>query len=117
MSYPGSADVLAALSEEQRMRRIGAFICRVAQFEPSRPSPAAQPFVDLVSDADPGERVLAYLDSVCEASPIEIRATLGLSRSMTYRVLQRLVLLRQVASRGSTKSVAYRATHGDPTRN
>lgn len=104
-------------SEEEHMRCIGAFVCRLAQIVLLRSQPVVRHPATVLVDADPDERVLVYLSGVREASPVEIRATLGLSRSMTYRVLQRLVLLRQVASRGSTKSVVYCALPVDPMRN
>ncbi|MDP1578796.1 MAG: hypothetical protein Q8M02_00860 [Candidatus Didemnitutus sp.] len=109
---------VATPTEEERMRRIGAFVCRVAQFEPRPPCALPPPPVPAPAlIAAPDERVLAYLCRVREASPVEIRLTLGLSRSMTYRSLQRLALIGRVASHGSTKSVLYRAIDVDPSRN
>jgi hypothetical protein len=106
----------AGLSEEERMRRIGAFVCRVARLAPLPPF-ESPPLVVLAEDAAPDARILAYLGTGREASPVEIRLTLGLSRSMTYRALQLLALEGLVARRGSTKSVLYRAIAFDPTRN
>lgn len=106
----------AVIPEEERMRRIGAFVCRVARLG-SQPPSASPPPVVLADDADPDERVLAYLGRMREASPVEIRVSLGLSRSMTYRALQRLVLTGRVLSRGSTKAVVYGAVPADLTRN
>lgn len=117
MSEPVVFAGCEALSEEERMRRIGAFVCRVAWFSLNEVPPDWRSSAVVANDAKPDKRVLAFLGSVREASPIEIRATLGLSRSMTYRVLQRLVLLRQVASYGSTKSIVYSALAFDPKRN
>ncbi|MBL9219072.1 MAG: hypothetical protein JNG82_11325 [Opitutaceae bacterium] len=105
------------IPEEERLRRIGAFVCRVAQL--AQPSPPAEPTppVVLADAADPDERVLAFLGRGREASPVEIRLSLGLSRSMTYRALQRLVLTGRVLSRGRTKAVVYGAVPADLTRN
>ena len=109
------------LIEEERMRRIGALVCRIAMQlpeppEPRRPMPVIIPG-PLANEAVPEELVLAYLRGVREASPVEIRLTLGLSRSMAFRTLQRLVLAGQAATSGSTKAVVYRAVTSDPSRN
>jgi len=112
--FPGLPS--AALPEEEQMRRIGAFICRVARFSSPPPPLSLSPFV-LVEDADPDERVLAYFRRVREASPVEIRVALGLSRSMTYRSLQRLTLGGRIMSRGHTKAVVYRVAPFDLNRN
>jgi hypothetical protein len=47
-----------------------------------------------------------------------MRTVLNLSRSRTYRVLQRLLLSRQVvANGGRTTAAAYRLADFDPSRN
>lgn len=102
---------------EERLRHIGAFICRLAQHLPeSSPKEAPRPRV-LPEDDAPDARILAYLGRRREASPVEIRLSLGLSRTMTYRALQRLALEGQVVSHGSTKAVVYRVVPIDPARN
>lgn len=105
------------ISEEERMRRIGVFVCRIARLEavPLPPALLARP--NVLENAGPDERVLCYLSGGREASPVEIRLSLGLSRTMVYRALQRLALEGQVASCGSTRAVVYRAVAIDPTRN
>lgn len=98
-----------AVCEEVRMCRIGAFICRLAALE--APLPPEEPLPPLIpaEDADPENRVLGYLAGRRQASPLEIRLTLGLSRSMAYRTLQRLSLAGSIVSRGRTKALVYRA--------
>jgi uncharacterized membrane protein len=105
-----------APADEERLRHIGAFICRLAQQLPE-PSPKEAPARVLPEDDAPDARILAYLGRGREASPVEIRLSLGLSRTMTYRALQRLALEGQVVSHGSTKAVVYRAVAIDPARN
>lgn len=105
------------IPEEERLRRIGVFVCQIAQLETVSLSPAL-PTPPIVSEnAGPDERVLCYLFGGREAAPGEIRLSLGLSRTMTYRTLQRLELKGQVVSCGSTRAVVYRAVTIDPARN
>lgn len=106
-----------ALADEERLRHIGAFICRLAQQLPEPAPKEAPPPRVLPEDDAPDARILAYLGRGREASPVEIRLSLGISRTMTYRALQRLALEGQVVSHGSTKAVVYRAVAIDPARN
>ncbi|HRE04161.1 MAG TPA: hypothetical protein PKX00_01035 [Opitutaceae bacterium] len=105
------------VSEEERLRRIGAFICGLAALEPPPPPNEPPPPIISGKEAGPENRVLGYLASGREASPIEIRLTLGLSRSMAYRTLRRLSLASAITSRGCTKALVYRALVVDPARN
>lgn len=106
-----------SIAEEERLRRIGAFFCRLAQRLTPEVQFVMEPSVALPPDADPEPRVLTYLRDRREASPAEIRLALGLSRSMIYRSLKRLALEGQVASRGHTKALVYHAVPVDPTLN
>lgn len=112
MPQPASGyfESLKLLPEQERMRRISALVCR-ATLKLSEAAPMVTPAVEVLAptaDAGSSGRVLAYLDRVREASPVETRLSLGLSRSTVFRSLQQLVTAGQAATRGHTKSVVYR---------
>lgn len=108
------------LPTDERIRRIGALICRIARSLPNEPHTDEQ--LDALCAPQPDEsapemKVLGYLRKISEASPAEIRATVGLSRSTTYRTLQRLHSQRRVTCHGRTKALVYRIPDIDPSRN
>jgi CRP-like cAMP-binding protein len=107
------------LSEEERMGRIGAFMCRLARSQPIEPAKALPPPSDPPSDegAAPRDQVIAYLQRHGEVSPLELRLSLGLSRTTAYRLFQRLLDSGTIAIRGNTRSVTYTAIPADPFRN
>lgn len=99
------------------MQRIGAWVCRAAWLV-EEASPAARSVSVACPDVGlPAESIMRYLRACPEASPLVIRSTLGLSRSMTYRSLRQLQVCGMVEVFGRTKSLVYRATGVDPTRN
>lgn len=105
------------IPQEERMRRIGVFVCRIVQLEPLPAPPELPPPPIIAENARPDERVLGYLSGRRNASPVEIRLSLGLSRSMTYRSLLRLTRSGLVVGSGSTKAMLYRAIKFDLSRN
>jgi len=104
---------------DERMRRIGELICKGIICSPSLRLEAtgAQMRTESVAD-DPDQRIVDYLRRHHAASPSELRTVLNLSRSRTYRALERLLLSGQVvANGGHTSAVAYRLADFDPSRN
>ena len=107
------------LTEEERLRRIGAFMCRLARSQPIEPAKALPPPRDPPSDEStaPRDQVIAYLQRHGEASPQELRLSLGLTRTTGYRLFQQLLDSGTIAVRGNTRSVTYTAMPADPFRN
>ena len=107
------------LSEEQRIRLIGALLCKGILHSPSlRGNDGGPPAALSAGTGEPEQRIVDYLKRHQTASPSEMRAVLNLSRSRTYRALQRLVLSRQIAANGGRTSAAgYRLVDFDPSRN
>ncbi len=110
---------VAGLSEEQRIHLIGELLCKGILRSPSlRGGDVGAP---TATTGDAGElepRIVDYLRKHQTASPAEIKAVLNLSRSRTYRALQRLLSSRQIVSNGGrTSAAAYRLTDFDPSRN
>lgn len=108
------------MPEHERMQRIGAWVCRLAIAAPVTPTPksAHDESADTKQfSGDASVRIMSYLRRRIEASPLEIRHSVGLSRSMTYRTLQVLHGSGLVTSVGKTKNLVYRAAQADPMRN
>ncbi len=101
------------------MRRIGELICKGILCSPGlRFDPTGTPVGAEAAIAEPEERIVDYLRRHQAASPSEMRTVLSLSRSRTYRALQRLLLSSQiVANGGRTSAAAYRLADFDPSRN
>ena len=110
---------LIPMTEPERIRLIGELLCKGILCSPSLRANAARATVSSTADAgEPEQRIVDYLRRHQAASPSEMRAVLNLSRSRTYRVLQRLLLSRQVvANGGRTTAAAYRLADFDPSRN
>lgn len=131
---PAALPSAIALSEVERLRRIGAWVCRVALTVPAE-SPATplnralgnaevanshnRPLhsATLFADEPPPVRVLRYLRTVGAAGPQEIRVRLGLSRTTVYRALQVLIHDKTVHQRGQTKALEYYPSSFDLGRN
>lgn len=107
----------AVLTEADRLQRIGEWVCRAARFVVPESSPADSPVPVTGANLAPNDSVLAYLRFRPEASPLELRLSLGLSRSMTHRILLELLAQGLVTRHGRTKAIVYRSQHPDPTRN
>ena len=110
---------VASLSEEQRIHLIGELLCKGILRSPAlRGSDSGAP-ASMTADAEePEPRIVDYLRKHRAASPSEIKAVLNLSRSRTYRALQRLLLSGQIAANGGrTSAAAYRLVDFDPSRN
>ena len=107
------------LSEEQRIRLIGELLCKGILRSPSlRGNDGGPPAVISTGAGEPELRIVDYLKRHETASPSEMRAVLNLSRSRTYRALQRLLSSRQIAANGGRTSAAgYRLVDFDPSRN
>ncbi len=117
---PTSLYASALLPEAERMRRIGAWVCRAALVEIPDGDFAAPIPMEVSDCATPKpDRVLAYLRKVGVASPREIRVSLGLGRSAAYRSLRALVRSGAARPQGQTKSQLYLPALAtvDPVRN
>jgi len=110
---------LIPTTEPERIRLIGELLCKGILCSPSLRANAALAMVNpAVDGGEPEQRIVDYLRRHQAASPSEMRTVLNLSRSRTYRVLQRLLLSRQVvANGGRTTAAAYRLADFDPSRN
>lgn len=119
-SFPSSK-----LTESERLHRVAEILCNVILLsevdaalhvaEANEPTESTallsvRPTVDHPED----ERILRYLALVGEASPGEIRGSLGLSRSMTWRALQRLAQTRRIWGSGQTRQLVYQLSAGEP---
>lgn len=107
------------ITDDERVRRIGELICKGILVSPGlrsdrevRPAPDAPGAVDL------GSRIVEYLRRHSTASPGEMRVVFNLSRSRTYRALQRLLETRVIVRNGGrTTAAGYRLADIDPSRN
>lgn len=119
-SFPSSR-----LTESERLQRVAAILCKVILFgeadealrlpgEERALDSAEQVPVLAMSEHPDDERILRYLDLVREASPAEIRGTLGLSRSSAWRALQRLARTRRIMGSGQTRQLVYQLNAGEP---
>ena len=101
---------VGGLSEEQRIHLIGELLCKGILRSPSlRASDGGAPAVFAADASEPGPRIVDYLRKHRTASPSEIKTVLNLSRSRTYRALQRLLSSRLIiANGGRTSAAAYR---------
>ena len=103
-------------TEEERIRLIGELLCkaivRASFLDPAvTPRPLGSPLLATFED-----RIVDYLRQRGPASPKEMRAMLGCSRSRIQLALQRLRLSgRVMPCGGRTTAVSYRWV--DPTRN
>ncbi len=61
------------------------------------------------------ERIIHYLRLMRAASPVDIRGALGLSRSTTWRVLQRLAKAGRVVGTGHTRQLMYQLNSAAPS--
>ena len=94
-------------TEEERIRLIGELLCKGILLSPSlRVGEGGPPAVTVIGTVDAEQRIVDYLKRHRAASPSELRAVLNLSRSGTYRALQRLLLSRQVIANGGRTSAA-----------
>jgi len=107
-----------ALTDEERLQRIADIIFGAVLLGEAEGAIAHESVVDgdrlIMSAANQGEeispadaRILRYVDLTGEASPGEIRATLGLSRSSTWRALRRLSRTGRLAAVGHTRKLVY----------
>jgi hypothetical protein len=110
---------LIPTTEPERIRLIGELLCKGILCSPSlRADAASATGSPTVNAGEPEQRIVDYLRRHQAASPAEMRAVLNLSRSRTYRSLQRLLFSRQVvANGGRTSAAAYRLADFDPSRN
>jgi hypothetical protein len=119
-SFPSSK-----LNESERLQRVAEILCKVILLsevdvalhvsdanERSKSTTLlpVRPMVDHPED----ERILRYLALVGEASPVEIRGTLGMSRSSTWRALQRLAQASRIMGSGQTRKLVYQLNAGEP---
>lgn len=103
-------------SEEDRIRLIGELLSKGILRSPALARGERSSDHDVPSVAGPDTRIIDYLRRHGAASPAELRAVLGLSRSGVHRVLRRLSMTGQVVTNGGrTSAVVYRLT--DPSRN
>jgi len=70
---------------------------------------------DFQSDIPDVERVIQFLRVAGEASPANIRSSLGLSRSGAFRVLQSLAHSQRVVTRGQTRTLVYCLNEREPS--
>lgn len=108
------------LSERARLKRIAEILCDAILANPfaADEQPSTEPGVASGTDIDAKmptagsagdeEKVLRYLSLVGEASPMMLRGVLGLPRTSTYRVLNRLVQSGQIVGDGQTRTLIYR---------
>ncbi len=64
--------------------------------------------VAIQTDLPDSARVIRLLRVTGQSSPANIRDSLGLSRSGTFRVLQALTHARRIVSHGQTRTLVYR---------
>ncbi|MST93720.1 MAG: MarR family transcriptional regulator [Pedosphaera sp.] len=110
---------LAPPSEVDHVRLIGDLVSKGITCSPALRTGKTMVGDGLVLEAtNPAERILHYLRKHDGASPAELRAVLGLSRSSAYRALQRLLEASQVETTGGrTTAAGYRISNFDPSRN
>ena len=117
----------ANLTESERLQRVAeilsAAILRSTAGEAIQDHPTAS-----AADGEPmhqssrgpeakasdGERVMHYLGLMRAASPLDIRGALGLSRSTTWRVLQRLSREGRIVGMGQTRQLVYQLKSQEP---
>ncbi len=115
----------SGLTESERLRRVAEILCKVillaeadaALHVPSAgetAEPATRNPVRPAADHPDDEQILRYLALVGEASPVEIRSTLSLSRSSACRALQRLARARRIRGSGLTRQLVYQLNAGEP---
>jgi predicted HTH transcriptional regulator len=104
-------------SEEDCIRRIGELICKGILCSPALRDEADNRDSMPAIEDQPSNRIVEYLRVKQVASPAEMRAVLQLSRSTTYRALQRLLDEGRVSATGRTSAAAYRLQELDSQRN
>ena len=108
------------IDSPRRRRRIAELLHKaIVEVESTLPLPeheastaadAADP-VAIQTDLPDSERVLRVTG---QSSPANIRDSLGLSRSGTFRVLQALTHARRIVSHGQTRTLVYRLNEREP---
>lgn len=114
------------LTDQERRRRVAELLCKAIflaeakrAVPPVRLADAAGNLVrnpTTPNDTDSEEtRILDYLELTGQGSPVSIRTALGLSRSATYRALQRLTVAGHVVPSGQTRMLAYQLNKAEPS--
>jgi DNA-binding MarR family transcriptional regulator len=113
-SYQREA-ITNSLTDDQRLARVGALLATgVSRLLFNRPT--GDDFISDVAIADSkaagtetksGSDLLKFLSKVRSASPSEIRAKFGLTRTTAYRRLKALEDQGLVRRRGSSRDVVY----------
>ena len=113
------------LPDRDRIRRIGELLCKAVMLAEAKrvvqpvevqemPAPGilgGRPRARTFSD----QRVLRYLQTAGDASPVAIRTALGLSRSTAFRALTRLSADGEVVVAGGSGSLlVYRLSQDSP---
>lgn len=116
-------DMSVMIDSPRRRRRIAELLHKaIVEVESTLPSPEheasvaahADAPVSLQTDLPDSERVIRFLRVTGQSSPANIRDTLGLSRSGTFRVLQALIHARRIVSHGQTRTLVYRLNEREP---
>lgn len=106
------------LAGDERIQRIGELLCKGILSSPELARPTGTDQSGAVDLLTPEARILGYLQRHAWASPAEMRAVLGLSRTRTHLALQRLLRTNRIAGNGGkTSAAAYRLTPFDASRN
>lgn len=121
-------EAIRGLAEKRRLKRIAEILYDAVLLSESGPGanaaagsdrdPRGDPILgsEEASDASAEARVVNLLSQRGNASPLEVRATLGLSRTSAYRVLNRLVSAGRIVAAGQTRALMYRLIPAPPDK-
>lgn len=115
---------ISVTTDGPRRRRRIAELLHKAMVEVESTLPSSDPEDSIAAEADTpvamqadlpdSERVVRFLRVTGQSSPANIRNSLGLSRSGTFRVLQALTHARRIVSHGHTRTLVYRLNERAP---